>query len=244
MIPASMAPQVYALKRIVFGLMFLSHGLQKVFGIFGGLALLCFLSLSLGCGSASKARAVVKGKVSIGEKHLTVEMIEGVTEPTSGVILFRGQPRDRSFRDQGITFSLSGQERPFPLDIVPRLIEAEQWDVVDRGVQQRVKALELKGVAFLKESRRYYPKKELAAHVLGYVGVDNTGLAGLESTYDAQVRGRGGVVGHGGSSRWGHGEEVAARPRDPLAQDRALHQRRLDRGSGPRILRRGRPIKR
>ena len=35
---------------------------------------------------------------------------------------------------------------------------------------QRVKALELKGVAFIKESRRYYPKKELAAHVLGYVG--------------------------------------------------------------------------
>ena len=39
---------------------------------------------------------------------------------------------------------------------------------------QRVKALELKGVAFIKESRRYYPKKELAAHVLGYVGLDNT----------------------------------------------------------------------
>ena len=59
---------------------------------------------------------------------------------------------------------------------------------------QRVKALELKGVGFIKESRRYYPKKELAAHVLGYVGLDNTGLAGLESTYDPQVRGREGKV--------------------------------------------------
>ena len=59
---------------------------------------------------------------------------------------------------------------------------------------QRVKALELKGVAFIKESRRYYPKKELAAHVLGYVGLDNTGLAGLESTYDAQVRGAEGKI--------------------------------------------------
>jgi hypothetical protein len=37
----------------------------------GGLALLFFLSLSLGCSSGTKARAVVKGKVSIGEKHLT-----------------------------------------------------------------------------------------------------------------------------------------------------------------------------
>jgi cell division protein FtsI (penicillin-binding protein 3) len=59
---------------------------------------------------------------------------------------------------------------------------------------QRVKALELKGVAFIKESRRYYPKKELAAHVLGYVGLDNTGLAGLESTYDGQVRGTEGKI--------------------------------------------------
>jgi hypothetical protein len=37
----------------------------------GGLAFLFLLALSLGCGSAAKARAVVKGKVSLGEKHLT-----------------------------------------------------------------------------------------------------------------------------------------------------------------------------
>ncbi len=59
---------------------------------------------------------------------------------------------------------------------------------------RRVKDLRLKGVAFLKENRRYYPKKELAAHVLGYVGTDNVGLAGLESTYDSQVRGKDGKV--------------------------------------------------
>ena len=58
----------------------------------------------------------------------------------------------------------------------------------------RVKALNLGGVAFLKENRRYYPKKELAAHVLGYVGTDNAGLAGLESAYDPYVRGKDGKV--------------------------------------------------
>jgi len=56
--------------------------------------------------------------------------------------------------------------------------------------EQRVRSLKLKGVGFLKESRRYYPNKELAAHVLGYVGLDNAGLGGLESSYDSQVRGR------------------------------------------------------
>jgi uncharacterized circularly permuted ATP-grasp superfamily protein len=51
--------------------------------------------------------------------------------------------RDRSFRDQGITFSLSGEERPFPLDLVPRVIAADEWSVIERGVAQRVHALEL-----------------------------------------------------------------------------------------------------
>jgi uncharacterized circularly permuted ATP-grasp superfamily protein len=51
--------------------------------------------------------------------------------------------RDRSFRDQGITFSLSGEERPFPLDLVPRVIAADEWSVIERGVAQRVRALEM-----------------------------------------------------------------------------------------------------
>ncbi len=59
---------------------------------------------------------------------------------------------------------------------------------------RRVKELDLAGLIMLKESRRYYPKKELAAHVLGYVGIDNVGLAGLESAYDSQIRGHEGKV--------------------------------------------------
>jgi cell division protein FtsI (penicillin-binding protein 3) len=45
---------------------------------------------------------------------------------------------------------------------------------------RRVAALNLEGIGFMKEHRRYYPNKELAAHLLGYVGVDSTGLAGIE----------------------------------------------------------------
>ena len=54
----------------------------------------------------------------------------------------RAAARDGRFRDQGITFSLSGEERPFPLDLVPRVIDAEEWSVIEAGVIQRVKALE------------------------------------------------------------------------------------------------------
>ncbi|HET6711642.1 circularly permuted type 2 ATP-grasp protein, partial [Amycolatopsis sp.] len=54
----------------------------------------------------------------------------------------RSQALDRAMVDQGITFSLSGQERPFPLDLVPRVIQAAEWTKLERGVAQRVRALE------------------------------------------------------------------------------------------------------
>ncbi|MGZ4691697.1 MAG: circularly permuted type 2 ATP-grasp protein, partial [Acidimicrobiia bacterium] len=54
----------------------------------------------------------------------------------------RCDARDRAFRDAGITFQLSGEERPFPLDLVPRILPADEWATIERGVRQRVLALE------------------------------------------------------------------------------------------------------
>jgi uncharacterized circularly permuted ATP-grasp superfamily protein len=54
----------------------------------------------------------------------------------------RGAARDRSFRDRGITFQLYGEERPFPLDLIPRVIAESEWAVLSAGVVQRVRALE------------------------------------------------------------------------------------------------------
>ncbi|QIS10270.1 circularly permuted type 2 ATP-grasp protein [Nocardia arthritidis] len=55
----------------------------------------------------------------------------------------RADALDRAFIDQGITFSLSGKERPFPLDLVPRVIAAAEWNKLERGIKQRMVALEL-----------------------------------------------------------------------------------------------------
>jgi cell division protein FtsI (penicillin-binding protein 3) len=60
---------------------------------------------------------------------------------------------------------------------------------VDRAQVRAVSALKLDGIYFTKESGRFYPNRELAASVLGYVGAENKGLAGLEATYDARLRG-------------------------------------------------------
>jgi len=54
---------------------------------------------------------------------------------------------------------------------------------------RRIAELDLEGIGFIKEDRRFYPKKELAAQLLGFVGIDNTGLAGIEAAYDTQISG-------------------------------------------------------
>ncbi len=61
---------------------------------------------------------------------------------------------------------------------------------LDPPVARAVKALAIPGIYFLDESKRYYPMRELAAQVLGYVGTDNQGLAGLEALYDKAVAGK------------------------------------------------------
>ena len=55
---------------------------------------------------------------------------------------------------------------------------------VDPATARAVRDLQLDGIGFLTENRRYYPKRELAAQVLGYVGVDNIGMSGIEYAFD------------------------------------------------------------
>jgi cell division protein FtsI (penicillin-binding protein 3) len=82
--------------------------------------------------------------------------------------------------------------------LVEKLGKTRAFAYVRRQVSpdeaKRVAALNLEGIGSIKEDRRFYPNKELAAHLLGYVGVDNRGLNGLEYTYDSQIRGKAGTV--------------------------------------------------
>ena len=60
---------------------------------------------------------------------------------------------------------------------------------VDAATADRVRELNLKGVYFQKEFKRFYPNNDLAAQVLGYVGTDDTGLGGLEQEFDDDMHG-------------------------------------------------------
>jgi len=64
----------------------------------------------------------------------------------------------------------------------------------DSETAERIRSLNLRGIYFQKESKRFYPKGDLAAQVIGYVGTDDEGLSGIEREFDEKLRGRPGEM--------------------------------------------------
>ncbi|WP_265522078.1 circularly permuted type 2 ATP-grasp protein [Oerskovia flava] len=65
-----------------------------------------------------------------------------MTSLTSAEVSSRAEALARSYLAQGVTFDFAGEERPFPLDVVPRVLETDEWATISAGVAQRVRALE------------------------------------------------------------------------------------------------------
>jgi cell division protein FtsI (penicillin-binding protein 3) len=86
-------------------------------------------------------------------------------------------------------------------------------------LRQRIDNLGIDGLGSLTESGRFYPNFELAAHVVGFVGMDNIGLGGLEYSYDRDVRGTPGTA-----LAWvdARRRRFAIEPRIPPRQGRSL----------------------
>lgn len=82
---------------------------------------------------------------------------------------------------------------------------------------KEIQALDLPGIAITEESERYYPEDDLLAHVLGFVGVDNQGLAGIEVVYDEFLEGRRGAISYSADAsgrEMPNQEEVYIPPQD------------------------------
>ncbi len=61
-------------------------------------------------------------------------------------------------------------------------------------IADKIEALNFDGVYLVKESKRYYPYDTMLSHVLGYVGIDNQGLSGIELQYDDYLTGENGAI--------------------------------------------------
>ena len=83
-------------------------------------------------------------------------------------------------------------------DLIERLTKKRPFQYVRRHVSpdeaRRVRGLALDGIGFMTESHRFYPNRNLLGPILGYVGLDNKGLGGLEQSYNSVIRGADGKV--------------------------------------------------
>lgn len=79
---------------------------------------------------------------------------------------------------------------------------------LDYETAEKIDSLKLDGVYLVKESKRYYPYDDLLSHVLGYVGIDNQGLSGLELYYDEYLTGENGSIKYFSDGK-GHKLELA-----------------------------------
>ncbi len=62
------------------------------------------------------------------------------------------------------------------------------------SIADKINSYNYEGVYLVKESKRYYPYKNMLSHVLGYTGIDNQGLSGIELLYDKYLTGENGAI--------------------------------------------------
>lgn len=130
----------------------------------------------------------------------------------------RGSIFDRNFRPLALNLTvyslyanprqMSQESKEQALKLLPNILKLKPSFVKERlardklfiwvkrkisfEVMSDIKALNISGISFIKENRRYYTNNELAAHVLGFVGIDNNGLEGLELQFNKYLKGESG----------------------------------------------------
>src|SRR6202000_153277 len=83
-----------------------------------------------------------------GKPRTAYDALVSVLQPMDPAELrYRADQLARVFTDRGVTYDYAGEERAMPTDLIPRVIDAAEWDLVSNGVRQRVRVLE----AFLED---------------------------------------------------------------------------------------------
>jgi cell division protein FtsI (penicillin-binding protein 3) len=165
-----------------------------------GLGALLFKAVQLQIGQGGKLRQLAFEQYSL---KISLPPHRGVVQDRGGAVLAQSVQVDSVYADptqlsdaRAAALALARALHLDPHDtraLEHRLDPALQFAWVKRQVTdaeaQAVRGLALSGVGTVKESRRFYPEKELAAALLGFAGIDGVGLEGIERAYDELLRG-------------------------------------------------------
>lgn len=135
------------------------------------------------------------------ERIIEISPMRGVLYDRNGRELAMSIPVDSCFADPEeisdpdmVAHLLSHVLGTPAAEIQEKLAESRSFVWIARKITPeqtaRIEALNLRGIYFQKENKRFYPERTLAASVLGYVDVDEHGLGGVEYSLDKEIRGR------------------------------------------------------
>ena len=116
---------------------------------------------------------------------------------TTSLVVIPNQIKDKETAAKKLS-EILGSDYNDMLSHVSKKTSIERVHPEGRGlsyeIAEKIDALKIDGVYLVKESKRYYPYDTLLSHVLGYVGIDNQGLSGLELYYDNYLTGKDGSI--------------------------------------------------
>lgn len=106
-------------------------------------------------------------------------------------------PKNLSLKDEDVK-KLSSIMDKAPRIILAKIPDEGRFAWIERKLEpdaaERIKELDIKGFGFQTEAKRFYPKERLASHIIGFVGIDNQALEGIELKYDKYLKAAGGKV--------------------------------------------------
>lgn len=190
-----MSPYVVMRKRIAFLFLCVSAFLVVLVVRLG------FVQLAQGAILSDKADESHFRGVPVAPKRGNIEDRNGevlaMSVSTETVYAIPAQVR-ASGRTPEITQTLSVLLGMTPTEVDGKITKRSALEYVKKRVTPEVaaqiRALELPGIGITEDSVRYYPNGILASHIIGFAGIDNQGLEGIELTRDSQMKGVSGAV--------------------------------------------------
>lgn len=190
-----MSPYVVMRKRIAFLFLCVCAFLVVLVVRLG------FVQLAQGAILSDKADESHFRGVPVASKRGNIEDRNGevlaMSVSTETVYAIPAQVRS-SKRTPEIIQTLSGLLGMTPAEVEGKVTKRSALEYVKKRVTPevaaQVRALELPGIGITEDSVRYYPNGILASHIIGFAGIDNQGLEGIELTRDSQMKGVSGAV--------------------------------------------------
>lgn len=123
-----------------------------------------------------------------------VALATNMSAPT--VFVFPRQVKDPALTAEKLAAALNGSKEAIYKQItkVSLIVKISEGRKISHEKATEIRGLKLDGVYIGEDSKRYYPFGNYLSHVLGFAGIDNQGLMGLELYYDEQLKGEGGSV--------------------------------------------------